>query len=67
MAPIHSLMDLLSVFLVGLPIYLVNCVPVDNGVQNNAEITCSHNGILFSIATKNPFEGHVYVKVGVLI
>lgn len=37
-------------------------VPVDNGVEGEPEIECGPTSITVNFNTRNPFEGHVYVK-----
>uniref|UniRef100_A0A0M3I2W0 ZP domain-containing protein n=1 Tax=Ascaris lumbricoides TaxID=6252 RepID=A0A0M3I2W0_ASCLU len=37
-------------------------VPVDNGVEGDPEIECGPTSITVNFNTRNPFEGHVYVK-----
>jgi len=37
-------------------------IPVDNGVEGDPEIECGPTSITVSFNTRNPFEGHVYVK-----
>ncbi|KAI6227976.1 ZP domain-containing protein [Aphelenchoides besseyi] len=51
----------LVVFLVGL-IGFANAIPVDNGVEGEPEIECGPTSITVNFNTRNPFEGHVYVK-----
>ncbi len=41
---------------------LVNSTPVDNGVEGEPEIECGPTSVIISFNTKNPFDGHVYVK-----
>lgn len=36
--------------------------PVDNGVEGEPEIECGSKSITVNFNTRNPFEGHVYVK-----
>ncbi|OZC07188.1 hypothetical protein X798_05824 [Onchocerca flexuosa] len=40
----------------------VNAIPVDNGVEGEPEIECGPTSITVNFNTRNPFEGHVYVK-----
>lgn len=40
----------------------VQAVPVDNGVEGEPEIECGPTSITVNFNTRNPFEGHVYVK-----
>jgi hypothetical protein len=37
-------------------------IPVDNGVEGEPEIECGPTSITINLNTRNPFEGHVYVK-----
>uniref|UniRef100_A0A915ERN2 ZP domain-containing protein n=1 Tax=Ditylenchus dipsaci TaxID=166011 RepID=A0A915ERN2_9BILA len=37
-------------------------IPVDNGVEGEPEIECGSKSITVNFNTRNPFEGHVYVK-----
>ncbi|VDK17595.1 unnamed protein product, partial [Anisakis simplex] len=37
-------------------------IPVDNGVEGDPEIECGPASITVNFNTRNPFEGHVYVK-----
>jgi len=37
-------------------------IPVDNGVEGEPEIECGPTSITVNFNTRNPFEGHVYVK-----
>uniref|UniRef100_A0A9J2P2H9 ZP domain-containing protein n=1 Tax=Ascaris lumbricoides TaxID=6252 RepID=A0A9J2P2H9_ASCLU len=41
---------------------LVVAIPVDNGVEGEPEIECGPTSITVNFNTRNPFEGHVYVK-----
>ncbi|EPB79759.1 hypothetical protein ANCCEY_01133 [Ancylostoma ceylanicum] len=50
----------LFVFLV--VVGLVDAIPVDNGVEGEPEIECGPSSITVNFNTRNPFEGHVYVK-----
>ena len=58
-----------------LSVSLVNAIPVDNGVEGEPEVSfklnsikvcvkieCGATGITVNFNTRNPFEGHVYVK-----
>ncbi|KAE9549387.1 hypothetical protein FO519_007395 [Halicephalobus sp. NKZ332] len=40
----------------------VLAIPVDNGVEGEPEIECGPTSITVNFNTRNPFEGHVYVK-----
>ena len=40
----------------------VRAIPVDNGVEGEPEIECGPTSITVNFNTRNPFEGHVYVK-----
>ncbi|KAL6736895.1 zona pellucida-like domain protein [Ancylostoma duodenale] len=40
----------------------VHCIPVDNGVEGEPEVECGPTAITVNFNTRNPFEGHVYVK-----
>lgn len=37
-------------------------IPIDNGVEGEPEIECGPTSITVNFNTRNPFEGHVYVK-----
>lgn len=37
-------------------------IPVDNGVEGEPEIECGPTSITINFNTRNPFDGHVYVK-----
>ncbi|KHN87045.1 Cuticlin-1 [Toxocara canis] len=41
---------------------LVGAIPVDNGVEGEPEIECGPTSITVNFNTRNPFEGHIYVK-----
>ncbi|KAL3103989.1 hypothetical protein niasHT_020682 [Heterodera trifolii] len=41
---------------------LVSAIPVDNGVEGEPEIECGPTSVTINFNTRNPFEGHVYVK-----
>ncbi|KAH7727357.1 cuticulin-1 [Aphelenchoides avenae] len=41
---------------------VANAIPVDNGVEGEPEIECGPTSITVNFNTRNPFEGHVYVK-----
>ncbi|VDN01308.1 unnamed protein product [Thelazia callipaeda] len=43
-------------------IVLLNAIPIDNGVEGEPEIECGPMSITVNFNTRNPFEGHVYVK-----
>ncbi|VDD97674.1 unnamed protein product [Enterobius vermicularis] len=51
--PLFGLLALLAV---------TNAIPVDNGVEGDPEIECGPTSITVNFNTRNPFEGHVYVK-----
>lgn len=40
----------------------VEAIPVDNGVEGEPEIECGPTSITVNFNTRNPFEGHIYVK-----
>ncbi|MFH4980828.1 hypothetical protein AB6A40_007537 [Gnathostoma spinigerum] len=46
------------VFVVGR----LSATPVDNGVEGEPEIECGPSSITVNFNTRNPFEGHVFVK-----
>ncbi|VDN56971.1 unnamed protein product [Dracunculus medinensis] len=48
----------LCLVLIGLTV----AIPVDNGVEGEPEIECGPSSITVNFNTRNPFEGHVYVK-----
>nr|AAB66646.1 CUT-1-like cuticlin protein precursor [Ascaris lumbricoides] len=41
---------------------LAAAIPVDNGVEGEPEIECGPTSITVNFNTRNPFEGHAYVK-----
>ncbi|WKX94485.1 hypothetical protein Q1695_011620 [Nippostrongylus brasiliensis] len=41
---------------------VVHSIPVDNGVEGEPEVECGPTAITVNFNTRNPFEGHVYVK-----
>ncbi|KHJ92096.1 hypothetical protein OESDEN_08025 [Oesophagostomum dentatum] len=41
---------------------LAHAIPVDNGVEGEPEIECGPTSVTVNFNTRNPFEGHVYVK-----
>lgn len=41
---------------------IASAIPVDNGVEGEPEIECGPTSITVNFNTRNPFEGHVYVK-----
>ncbi|CAI5443715.1 unnamed protein product [Caenorhabditis angaria] len=45
-----------------LVISSVYSIPVDNNVEGEPEIECGPTSITVNFNTRNPFEGHVYVK-----
>lgn len=45
----------------------VVAIPVDNGVEGDPEIECGATSITINFNTQATFEGHVYVKVGIII
>ncbi|ETN68656.1 zona pellucida-like domain protein [Necator americanus] len=45
-----------------LVVGFVSAIPVDNGVEGEPEIECGSSTITVNFNTRNPFEGHVYVK-----
>ncbi|CAI2340542.1 unnamed protein product [Caenorhabditis sp. 36 PRJEB53466] len=53
-------------FAIGLGLCLlvasVSAIPVDNNVEGEPEIECGPTSITVNFNTRNPFEGHVYVK-----
>ncbi|CAJ0584198.1 unnamed protein product, partial [Mesorhabditis spiculigera] len=40
----------------------VAAIPIDNGVEGDPEIECGPTSITVNFNTRNPFEGHIYVK-----
>lgn len=42
---------------------LVSAIPVDNNVEGEPEIECGPTSITVNFNTRNPFMGHVFVKV----
>uniref|UniRef100_A0A1I8C1J8 ZP domain-containing protein n=1 Tax=Meloidogyne hapla TaxID=6305 RepID=A0A1I8C1J8_MELHA len=48
--------------ILALQAILINSIPVDNGVEGEPEIECGPTSITVNFNTRNPFEGHVYVK-----
>ncbi|RCN46945.1 zona pellucida-like domain protein [Ancylostoma caninum] len=52
----------MQLFVFLLVVGLVNAIPVDNGVEGEPEIECGPSSITVNFNTRNPFEGHVYVK-----
>jgi hypothetical protein len=50
-----------AIFLASL-FALSAAIPVDNGVEGEPEIECGPRSITVNFNTRNPFEGHVYVK-----
>ncbi|PAV57292.1 hypothetical protein WR25_25669 [Diploscapter pachys] len=40
----------------------INAIPVDNNVEGEPEVECGPTSITVNFNTRNPFEGHVYVK-----
>ncbi|CAI4232878.1 unnamed protein product [Auanema sp. JU1783] len=40
----------------------LNAIPVDNGVEGEPEVECGPSSITVNFNTRNPFEGHVYIK-----
>lgn len=51
-----------SLALVVLLVGLCHAIPVDNGVEGEPEIECGPTSVTVNFNTRNPFEGHVYVK-----
>ncbi|VDM56374.1 unnamed protein product [Angiostrongylus costaricensis] len=45
-----------------LVVGIVRAIPIDNGVEGEPEIECGPSTITINFNTRNPFEGHVYVK-----
>ena len=41
---------------------LAYAIPVDNGVEGEPEIECGPTSLTVNFNTRNPFQGHVYVK-----
>lgn len=42
--------------------YHAVAIPVDNGVEGDPEIECGADAVNINFNTRNPFEGHVFVK-----
>ncbi|VDK55936.1 unnamed protein product [Gongylonema pulchrum] len=40
----------------------VLAIPIDNGVEGDPEIECGATAVSINFNTRNPFEGHVFVK-----
>ncbi|PIO54520.1 hypothetical protein TELCIR_24116, partial [Teladorsagia circumcincta] len=56
---------LLTIVLQSTVLFLTaHSIPVDNGVEGEPEIECGSTAITVNFNTRNTFEGHVYVKVG---
>lgn len=56
-------MQLLCKFLLFLTFVSLSFgTPVDNNVEGEPEIECGPTSLTISFNTRNPFEGHVYVK-----
>jgi hypothetical protein len=51
-----------SLLILSLCASLAYSIPVDNGVEGEPEIECGPTSITVNFNTRNPFEGHVYVK-----
>lgn len=52
----------MKLFVFTLLVGAVYCIPVDNGVEGEPEVECGPTAITVNFNTRNPFEGHVYVK-----
>uniref|UniRef100_A0A915CSN5 ZP domain-containing protein n=1 Tax=Ditylenchus dipsaci TaxID=166011 RepID=A0A915CSN5_9BILA len=53
---------MIRLILLAALISLSAAIPVDNGVEGEPEIECGPKSITVNFNTRNPFEGHVYVK-----
>ncbi|KAE9420877.1 hypothetical protein Angca_004003, partial [Angiostrongylus cantonensis] len=53
-----QMLVLVGILVVGI----VRAIPIDNGVEGEPEIECGPSTITINFNTRNPFEGHVYVK-----
>ncbi|CAI5441310.1 unnamed protein product [Caenorhabditis angaria] len=53
---------LFLIFTIGLTTTTIHAIPVDNNVEGEPEVECGPNSITVNFNTRNPFEGHVYVK-----
>lgn len=53
---LHRLIVFLALFAITI------AIPVDNGVEGEPEIECGPTSVTVNFNTRNPFEGHVYVK-----
>jgi hypothetical protein len=51
-----------SLLVIALCVSIAYSIPVDNGVEGEPEIECGPTSITVNFNTRNPFEGHVYVK-----
>nr|CAA65452.1 cuticlin-1 [Meloidogyne artiellia] len=58
----RKLLFAIGVFVALNAIFTVRAIPVDNGVEGEPEIECGPTSITVNFNTRNPFEGHVYVK-----
>lgn len=41
---------------------LIECVPIDNNIEGEADIECGSTSVNVSFKTRNVFEGKVYVR-----
>ncbi|PAV77546.1 hypothetical protein WR25_07162 [Diploscapter pachys] len=61
-AKMDIIMMLRIVILSALSLSIIHAIPVDNNVEGEPEIECGPTSITVNFNTRNPFEGHVYVK-----
>ncbi|VDO40696.1 unnamed protein product [Onchocerca flexuosa] len=58
-----SIMDcLFLLLLISLFVNPISAIPIDNDVEGDPEIECGSVSIIVNFNTRNPFEGHIYVK-----
>ncbi|VDM92572.1 unnamed protein product [Onchocerca ochengi] len=53
---------LFLLLLISLFINRISAIPIDNDVEGDPEIECGSASIIVNFNTRNPFEGHIYVK-----
>ncbi|PIO76299.1 zona pellucida-like domain protein [Teladorsagia circumcincta] len=58
----RKLFSVMKLIVFAVLVGAVYCIPVDNGVEGEPEVECGPTAITVNFNTRNPFEGHVYVK-----
>ncbi|MCP9261628.1 hypothetical protein DINM_004973 [Dirofilaria immitis] len=62
MAKVISSSCLFALLLILLFVNQIGAIPIDNAIEGEPEIECGPTSITVNFNTRNPFDGHIYVK-----